>query len=134
MKDAKLYSLLCKHITKLLFMKTILFALLISCLVVSFANCSASKKAIAPTPPINYEANVEQLLVANCSPCHFPSKGGNKLPLDNAEVAKAKIDEIIARIEKHPGDKGFMPFKRARLSDSTINVFKQWKADGLAVK
>ncbi len=116
-------------------MKKIFFALLISCLVVSFANCSASKKATtAAPPPINYQANVEQLLVANCSPCHFPAKGGNKLALDNADVVKSKIDEIIARIEKNPGDKGFMPFKRTRLSDSVINLFKQWKADGLTMK
>lgn len=117
-------------------MRIILFAVLLLGTTVFFANCASGKKATAaPKPvPVTYEANVEQLLVANCSPCHFPAKGGKKLALDNGDVAKANIDEIIARIEKHPGEKGFMPFKRDRLSDSTINVFKQWKADGLAVK
>ena len=135
MKEAKFNSLFCKHIIKHLFMKTILFAVLIVSSVVFFANCTSTKKVALVAPPaVNYHKNVEQLLVANCSPCHFPAKGGNKLALDNADTANANIDNIIARIEKHPGDKGFMPFKRARLSDSTINVFKQWKADYLAVK
>ncbi len=116
-------------------MKTILFVLVIVSSLVFFANCRSTKEIATATPPaVNYQANVEQLLVANCSPCHFPAKGGNKLALDNADSAQANIDNIIARIEKHPGDKGFMPFKRARLSDSTINVFKQWKAHGLAIK
>ena len=41
---------------------------------------------------------------------------------------------MINRIELHPGEKGFMPFKGIRLSDSSINLLKQWKADGLAAK
>jgi hypothetical protein len=45
------------------------------------------------------------------------------------------IDEIIRRIELNPTDKGFMPFKKtAKLNDSTINVFKKWKADGMLEK
>ncbi len=116
-------------------MRIILSAVALLSATVFFSNCTSSKKAAAPVPvAVTYEANVEQLLVANCSPCHFPAKGGKKLALDNGEVAKANIDEIISRIEKHPGEKGFMPFKRDRLPDSTINVIKQWKADGLAVK
>jgi hypothetical protein len=35
----------------------------------------------------------------------------------------------------NPGERGFMPFKKtAKLSDSTIAVFKQWKEDGLGEK
>lgn len=101
---------------------------------VLLANCSSTKKTAVTAPLVTYAGNVEKLVVANCSPCHFPAKGGNKLSFASADTIKANIDEIIARIERHPGEKGFMPFKRARLSDSTINVFKQWKADGLAIK
>lgn len=112
-----------------------LIALTISSVVV-FSNCSSSKKAMAAkaVPAVTYEANIQQLLVGNCSPCHFPAKGGNKLAFDNLETVKSNIDAIITRMERNPGEKGFMPFKRAKLSDSTIMVFKQWKADGLAVK
>ena len=39
---------------------------------------------------------------------------------------------MIRRIELNPTDKGFMPFRKTeKLSDSTIAVFKQWKADGM---
>jgi mono/diheme cytochrome c family protein len=114
-------------------MKTILMAALVVCTAVFFANCTSSKKvASVAAPAVTYTGNVEQLLVANCSPCHFPAKGGNKLAFDNVANARDNIDNLISRIEMHPGDRGFMPFKRDRLSDSVINVFKQWKADGLA--
>jgi hypothetical protein len=60
-----------------------------------------------------------------------PSKGGRVAALDNYDAASNYIDNIISRISMQPGDRGFMPLKHARLSDSTIAVFKQWKADGL---
>jgi hypothetical protein len=68
----------------------------------------------------------------NCSPCHIPAKGGNKKAYDNYGNVKNDIDDIIRRISLNPGDRGFMPFKHAKLSDSTIAVFVKWKADGLA--
>src|SRR5215207_8896847 len=96
-----------------------------------FTNCSSTKKAAKAEPAkLTYETNITTLINANCTPCHIPSKGGNKKAYDNFASVKSDIDEIIKRIELHPGEKGFMPFKRARLSDSTINVFKQWKTDG----
>ncbi len=115
-------------------MKQLLFVGLTMITVTVFSYCSASKKANASMAPTTYEANVAQLVTANCSPCHIPAKGGKKLALDTYDALKTNIDSVIVRIEKHPGEKGFMPFKKTRLSDSTIAVFKQWKADGLAVK
>lgn len=100
-----------------------------------FANCSSSKKAAKVVPKLNYETNMQVVIAANCSPCHIPAKGGNKRPYDNFTNVKADIDEILRRIELTPGEKGFMPFKKnAKLSDSTIAVFRQWKADGLLEK
>lgn len=100
------------------------------------SNCGPSKKATATVvPKLNYESNVQSVVLANCSPCHIPSKGGNKKPYDNFANVKADIDEIIRRIELEPTARGFMPFRKgAKLSDSTITVFKQWKADGLLEK
>ena len=82
---------------------------------------------------MTYAANVQPLLVANCSPCHFPPKG-NKKPLDTYEAVSKNIDDMISRVSRNPGDKGFMPFKHPKLSDSTINVLVQWKTDGLLEK
>jgi len=114
-------------------MKRISLSLIALVTVIAFSYCSGTKKAAAPAEPakLSYQANVHSLIVGTCSPCHIPTKGGNKLALDTYESSKANIDDIIRRIELHPGDRGFMPFKRPRLSDSAIAVFKQWKADGL---
>ena len=84
--------------------------------------CSSSKKAMA-APKTTYSSAVASVISDKCSPCHIPSKGGNKKPYDN--------DEIIRRIDLNPTDKGFMPFKRAfKLAADTIAVFKKFKDDG----
>ena len=38
---------------------------------------------------------------------------------------------MITRISLTPAEKGFMPFKNAKLSDDVIAVFKQWRSDGM---
>lgn len=114
----------------------------IICLVVTaivFYNCHGSKKATASAPPppaaTTYESGIKTIIETSCSPCHIPSKGGNKKAYDNFANAKSDIDEMIRRVELNPGDRGFMPFKKpAKLSDSTITVLKKWKADGLGEK
>jgi hypothetical protein len=97
--------------------------------------CHGSKKAMASAPKSTYQDNLLPVIMANCSPCHIPAKGGNKTPYDNYASVSKYIDEMIRRIQLNPTDKGFMPFKKTtNLSDSVISVFKQWKADGLVEK
>jgi cytochrome c553 len=107
-------------------------AVLICLSVILFSNCHSAKKSMAKntTPKITYSTNVRDVVAANCSPCHIPEKGGNKTPLDTYDKLKANIDSVIRRIGLNPGDKGFMPFKRAKLSDSTIAIFTQWRDAG----
>ena len=101
---------------------------------ITFQYCSSTRKAAkAGEPKLTYTANIQPLMVANCSPCHFPPKG-NKKAYDNYLAVKTDIDSILSRIQKNPNEKGFMPFKHPKLSDSTINVFVQWKKDGLLEK
>lgn len=97
-------------------------------------NCSSSKKTASVPVAATYESNVKTLVETHCTPCHIPTKGGNKKSYDNFANVKADIDDIIRRIELNPGERGYMPFKRPKLSDSTIAVFKKWKSDGLAEK
>ena len=98
------------------------------------SNCSGSRK-LAAAPKLNFESNLKAVVMSECSPCHIPSKGGNKKPYDNYANVKTDIDEMIRRIEMNPGEKGFMPFRKTtRLSDSTIAIFKQWRADGVIEK
>jgi uncharacterized membrane protein len=106
--------------------------------VLLLSNChsakkTASKTTAAPTvtaAAVTYHSNIESLVANNCSPCHFPAKGGNKKAFDSYDAVRANIDSMIARVQLNPGDKGFMPFRRAKLSDTTINLFKQWRDSG----
>ena len=95
-----------------------------------FQFCSTPKQAQAPVAKVNYTADVQPIITQHCSPCHIPPKG-NKEALNTYDAAKKNIDESIRRIQLNPGEKGFMPFKHPKLSDSTINVFVKWKEDGL---
>lgn len=116
-------------------MKKIIALSAVIATVIIFANCSSAKKSTATeTPKLTYEANVQTAITTYCAPCHIAGKG-NKKPYDNFANVKTDIDEIVRRIELNPTDRGFMPFRKtAKLSDSVINVFKQWKTDGLIEK
>lgn len=111
-------------------MKKIYVFAVMAILSLALTYCSSSKKAIA-APKTTYTSAVASVVSEKCSPCHIPSKGGNKKAYDNYENVKADIDEIIRRIELNPTDKGFMPFKRPfKLAADTIAVFKKFKDDG----
>ena len=103
--------------------------------VIAFSYCSPAKKAVASKPVlVTYEANMVPLLATNCTPCHFPDKGGRKKPLDTYNAVIAQVDDALRRIQLNPTGRGFMPDRHPKLSDSTISVFKKWKADGLLAK
>jgi uncharacterized membrane protein len=101
-----------------------------------FANCNSTKKATATVvPKSTYAVNLSTVIMENCVPCHIPAKGGRKEPFDTYASVTKNIDAMIQRIELNPADRGFMPFKKtAKLSDSTIAVFKKWKEDGMLEK
>src|SRR5437773_2023976 len=72
--------------------------------VILLSNCHTAKKAAktttAPTvAAVTYHANIQSLVADNCSPCHFPDKGGNKKAFDSYDAAKANIDSMIALID-----------------------------------
>ena len=98
-----------------------------------FQFCSGPKQAQATVVKANYTTDIQPVITMHCSPCHIPPKG-NKEAFNTYDAAKTHIDSMIARIKLNPGDKGFMPFKHPKLSDSTINVFVKWKEDGLLEK
>jgi hypothetical protein len=95
--------------------------------------CSSSKKAASTTAAVTYEANIQPVVMSSCSPCHIPGKG-NKKPLDTYTAVSSTVDDIITRIQKNPGEKGFMPAMHPKLPDSTINAFIAWKQGGLLEK
>jgi uncharacterized membrane protein len=117
-------------------MKKFSFVAFVFTCIFILSNCNPAKKAAATAPAkLTYEANMATVINENCSPCHIPAKGGKKKAYDTYASVKTDIDEIIRRIELNPDQKGFMPFKKtAKLSDSTIAVFKQWRNIGLPEK
>jgi len=117
-------------------MKKVLMLGAVAATVLTLTRCNpAQKVTTVPAPKTTYETGLQAVVMANCSPCHIPANGGRKRAYDNYANVKADIDDIIRRIEMNPTDRGFMPFRKAeKLSDSVINVFKQWKADGLLEK
>lgn len=84
-------------------------------------------------PKITYAGNIQSIMMTNCTPCHFPPQGRVKA-YDNYTAVKNDIDQIVSRINRNPGERGFMPARHQKLSDSTISVFVQWKNDGLLEK
>ena len=99
---------------------------------VIFSYCNSAKKATAIEIRPTYENGVASLITTHCT---LTEKAGKKKAFDNYVNVKMDIDEIIRRIELSPGEKGFMPFKKQeKLSDSTVNVFKKWRDQGLAEK
>jgi len=109
--------------------KITVLLLLLSPFILQF--CSSSKNAAKTNKmQTTYTAHVQPLMITHCTPCHFPPKG-NKKAYDNYTAVMLGIDPILDRIRRDPSENGFMPFKHPKLSDSTINVFVNWKKDGL---
>ncbi len=114
-------------------MRKLSIAIILFSTVLLFQFCSSSKKAAKMPVAVTYETNVMPVIQSTCGPCHIAGKG-NKKALDNYASASSVIDDIIVRIQKNPADRGFMPFKHPKLADSTIQVFLDWKKDGLKAK
>jgi cytochrome c553 len=115
-------------------MQKVLIGIILFTTIVVFQYCTSSKKASSATPAaLTYENNIRTVIETSCSPCHIAGKG-NKKPLDSYVAASGTIDDIIARIQKNPGERGFMPSMHSKLSDSTIHLFVQWKSAGMKEK
>lgn len=115
-------------------MKKIYILSFIALAAIIFQNCSTPKGAMSKkASKVTYANNIQAVMVKNCSPCHFPPEG-NKKPYNTYATVSASIDSIVNRINRNPGQKGFMPARHPKLADSTINLFVQWKAGGLKEK
>ena len=107
-----------------------MIVMLLTVVIVASTFCTSSRKAVAAKPDsITYTDNIQHIMTARCSPCHMPT--GNKEQLNTFATVRDHIDEIITRIQLNPGEKGFMPMRHPKLSADTINLFVQWKAQGL---
>ncbi|MBK8520923.1 MAG: cytochrome c [Chitinophagaceae bacterium] len=108
-------------------------SVLILILIIGFAACS-KKSNPAKVKSITYSGDILPLLQAKCSPCHMPSKGGNKANFENYEGAKKYGAELLARVIKNPTDRGFMPKMNPKLSEDEIALIRKWNEQGLLEK
>lgn len=115
-------------------MKKLFFYSILATLAFTLTYCGASKKSAAGVAKVNFESNVLGIMQSTCAPCHIPSKGGKKAPLDTYASVSKHIDDILRRVQLNPTDRGFMPHDNPKLSDEAINTLKQWKSDGLIEK
>ena len=102
--------------------------------IIFFVACSNKSAPAMAVPKTTYETNLLPLMQVKCSPCHFPSKHGNKASFETFPGAAKFGTAIVTRIQLNPTDRGFMPFKNAKLSAEDIEVFKKWVSDALLEK
>lgn len=119
-------------------MKNVFFVVTLFTVLI-FAACakktSPGKTAEAPkVKTTTYTADVVPLMQMKCNPCHLPTKGGRKADFENYASAVKYAADMVTRVQLNPTDKGFMPFKNAKLSEEEIAVFKKWVSDGLLEK
>ncbi|MCU0340611.1 MAG: cytochrome c [Spirosomaceae bacterium] len=96
---------------------------------VMVAGC-AKKEDPAPVK-VTYAKDIKAVLVASCAPCHVAG-GTNPNKWDDYTTAKNKIATILDRVQRMPGQTGFMPRNgTAQLPAATIALLKQWQTDGL---
>lgn len=114
-------------------MKKTLFVLTIIGITV-FAACTKKASPGNTVKSTTYTTDIAPLIQAKCSPCHLPSKGGNKGDFENYTSAKKYGPEMLVRVIKNPGERGFMPRMNPKLSEQEISVIKKWIDDGMLEK
>ena len=102
--------------------------------VMLFQFCNHSKHIAASAPvAVTYQHDVLPVIQTSCGPCHIAGQG-NKKSLDNYISAKEFADDMLKRIQMKPEERGFMPMRHPKLSDTAITAFVDWKKDGLLEK
>lgn len=113
-------------------MKKLLLLITVALAAGILTQCSSSKKTTASgsNAKLTYTNNIQGIVANKCTPCHIPDKGGRAKALNTYSAVKDEANDIIRRIELQPTERGFMPMKHPKLSQDTINMFKQWRDAG----
>jgi heterodisulfide reductase subunit B len=80
---------------------------------------------------VSYQKDIYPMMVARCTPCHFPEQGRKKM-LNTYDAARENINDILSYVTLPQDDEKFMPYKMKKepLSDSMVNVLIEWKKQG----
>jgi mono/diheme cytochrome c family protein len=111
-------------------MKKIFFFFTFLFLISSCANDSENDLINVPDT-VTYNNSVKAIIDANCIACHGNSSPAANLSLTNYNQVADSVDDIIDRIERPQGAQGMMPQSGTRLPQSSIDIIKKWRDDGL---
>lgn len=78
----------------------------------------------APGTTVFFQKDIRPILQQYCTGCHSNYS-------DYASVKK-DVDMILNRIQRVPGEMGFMPQGGQALTQAEINLIKKWKDEGMA--
>jgi hypothetical protein len=111
-------------------MKYVFMAIAFATLV-AFISCAKKTTATAAVKPTSYTTDVLPLLQVKCSPCHIPSKGGNKANFENYASASKFGVAMVSRVMLNPGERGFMPMRGQKIPENEIALLKKWVDGGM---
>jgi uncharacterized membrane protein len=86
-----------------------------------------------PTDDISYTVHIKPIINANCVSCHSnPAINGASSPMTNYNQTKNTFENTNAldRMNRQPGESGFMPLGGTRLPQASIDLVEQWINEG----
>jgi hypothetical protein len=114
---------------------TFLFIFILLVLFMGCENASESDliEQVDPTENITYTIHISPIVNANCVACHSnPAINGAYVPMTNYNQVKSVFENTNAldRMNRQPGESGFMPKWGTRLPQSSIDLVEQWMNEG----
>jgi mono/diheme cytochrome c family protein len=114
-----------------------IFAFAIGILLLSCTNTSESDliEQIEPEDVITYTEHIKPIYDNNCINCHSnPAINGASMPFTTLSELRNSIENTdhIDRINRQPGEGGFMPLGGTRLPQVSIDLIVQWQTEGFA--
>ena len=85
------------------------------------------------TENITYTEHIKPIIDANCVACHSnPAVGGASVPMTNFEEVRLVFEntDALDRMNRQPGESGFMPLYNTRLPQTSIDLVEQWMNEG----
>lgn len=85
------------------------------------------------TENITYTEHIKPIIDANCVACHSnPAINGASSPMANYDQVKTTFQntDALDRMNRQPGESGFMPLGGTRLPQTSIDLVEQWMNEG----
>ena len=86
-----------------------------------------------PTENISYNIHIRPIINANCVSCDAnPTINGASVPMTDYTQVKNVFENTNAldRMNRQPGQSGFMPLVGTRLPQASIDLVEQWMNEG----